>query len=49
MELLHSCLVGLSLDNHSAAVLKLAVGLTAVAVGEHMPAKYRINLQNVVS
>lgn len=36
MEAHHSCLVELSLDNHSAAVLELVVGLVVAELGEHM-------------
>lgn len=43
MEVHHSYLVELSLGNHSAAVLGLAVGLVAAGLGEHMSVKYRMN------
>lgn len=39
MEVHHSCLVELSLGNHSVAVLGLAVGLAAAGLGEHMSAQ----------
>jgi hypothetical protein len=49
MEVLHSCLAELSLDNHSAAELELVVGLIVVEVGEHMSVKHRINLLHLES
>jgi hypothetical protein len=44
MEVHHSYLVELSLGNHSAAVLGLAVGLVAVGLGDHTSVKYRMNV-----